>query len=484
MSRFLTISLAVALLSLPAHAQTGNKTGAKPGAKPSAKSGAKQVPQSRQQIRLSFAPVVKKAAPAVVNIRTVKGQGRSAYGNPFYGRRGRGALGSGVIVRPNGLIVTNFHVIRNASQIKVILADKREFEAKVLLKDQRTDLAILKVDPGRETLPVLELKDSDDVEVGDLVLAIGNPFGVGQTVTSGIVSALARTRLGITNYRFFIQTDAAINPGNSGGALITMDGRLLGINTAIFSRSGGSIGIGFAIPANMVRRVIGVAERGGKTVQRPWLGASVQPVNANLARTLGMRSPTGVIVVRVQPKSPAAEAGLKVQDVILKLNGRPVPDAQGLRFRLGTLPLSGTAKLSILRKGKGQELTFNLRSRPGTPLEGQLVRGRVAIAGAYVANITEDVIDRLNLQHRVGVVITRVAPGTNAARIGLKRGDLVLELNNVPVRNVADVMRVAGDRRFPRRWYQVRVRRGNLIFDKTYAVRGRSKNDDDTRRSQ
>src|SRR5262245_38652656 len=293
-------AVAVALLAAaPAHAQQ------------------RVVPQDRAAIQLSFAPLVKTTAPAVVNIytkRTVRAATSPLLNDPFFRRffgdqlpgqteRVQNSLGSGVIVDPGGLIVTNNHVIKGADQITVVLSDRREFEATVVRADDRTDLSVLKINSGSERLPVLELMDSDDLEVGDLVLAIGNPFGVGQTVTSGIVSAVARTRVGIADYGFFIQTDAAINPGNSGGALITMGGKLAGINTAIFSRDGGSVGIGFAIPANMVQTVVAAAGGQGRIV-RPWLGADTQTVTADLATGLGLPRLIGVIVGEVFGGNP------------------------------------------------------------------------------------------------------------------------------------------------------------------------------------
>ena len=285
----------------------------------------REVPDSRAEVMLSFAPVVKKAAPAVVNVLTKKKvtQQRplsSLLDDPFFRRffgdgfgdqkrreRDQSSLGSGVIVGAEGLIVTNEHVIKGASEIKVVLADRREFEAEVVLTDERTDLAVLLVDPGGAELPILEMRDSDDVEVGDLVLAVGNPFGVGQTVTSGIVSALARTQVGITDFSFFIQTDAAINPGNSGGALVTMDGRLIGINTAIYSRSGGSVGIGFAIPANMVRTVVESA-RSGHALVRAWAGIAGQDLTSELAEGLRLDRPGGVVISDVYEGGPADRA--------------------------------------------------------------------------------------------------------------------------------------------------------------------------------
>src|SRR5499426_4520952 len=288
----------------------------------------RRVPSSANELRLSYAPVVRRAAPAVVNVYAAK---MVTVRNPlfedpifrrFFGAPGapggpgdqvQRSLGSGVLIDATGLVVTNNHVIEGSDQVRVSLADKREFEAEMVLKDSRSDLAVLRIKAQNERFPALEFADSDALEVGDVVLAIGNPFAVGQTVTHGIVSALARTEVGITDYQFFIQTDAAINPGNSGGALVDMDGKLVGINTAIFSRSGGSHGIGFAIPSNMVRLVVQAALKGGK-VQRPWLGASLQPVTPDIAESLGLAAPSGALVSSVRANGPAARGGLQAGD--------------------------------------------------------------------------------------------------------------------------------------------------------------------------
>jgi Do/DeqQ family serine protease len=290
------------------------------------------------ELKLSFAPIVQRVAPAVVNVyaaKVVENRNplfddplfRRFFGSPDMPReRVQRSLGSGVIVDPSGLVVTNNHVIEGASEIKVALSDKREFEAEVVLKDPRTDLAIMRIKDQRERFPAIEFGDSDDLQVGDVVLAIGNPFAVGQTVTQGIVSALARTQIGITDYQFFIQTDAAINPGNSGGALVDVHGRLAGINTAIYSRSGGSIGIGFAIPANMVKVVVASARGGGAAVLRPWLGAKLQAVTAEIAESLSLKRPSGALVATVSPRSPASRAGLRTGDVIVAIDGQIVDD--------------------------------------------------------------------------------------------------------------------------------------------------------------
>ncbi len=262
------------------------------------------------------------------------------------------SLGSGVIVDAGGLVMTNNHVIEGATEVKIALADKREFEAEIVLKDSRTDLAVLRVKDGREKFAAIDIGNSDELQVGDVVLAIGNPFGVGQTVTHGIVSALARTQVGITDYQFFIQTDAAINPGNSGGALVDLAGRLIGVNTAIFSRSGGSQGIGFAIPVNMVKVVVASAKGGGTTVKRPWLGAKLQNVTPDIAESLGLKRPAGALVATVMEKSPAARAGLKTGDLIVAIDGQTVDDQNAFDYRFATKALGGTAQIGMVRGGK------------------------------------------------------------------------------------------------------------------------------------
>ncbi len=302
------------------------------------------VPRSRAEIAFSFAPVVKKAQPAVVNVfasRVERMPSNPLLDDPIFrrffgeggGMPGRSptaqSLGSGVIVDPSGLVVTNNHVIEGMTDVKVALADKREIPAKILLRDPRTDLAVLKLAEGAN-FPTMELGDSDALEVGDLTLAIGNPFGVGQTVTQGIVSALARTHVGISDYGFFIQTDAAINPGNSGGPLVDMNARLVGINSAIFSKSGGSVGIGFAIPVNMVKAVLSAAKGGGKLVRRPWLGATLQTMSQEIAEGLGLERPAGALLADVDPKGPAAEAGLKRGDVIVSVDGQATDDPEAV----------------------------------------------------------------------------------------------------------------------------------------------------------
>ena len=417
---------------------------------------AEAVPQSQAEIELSFAPLVKKAAPAVVNIYTRKVvQARAASpfaADPFFrhffgddfglGRpteRIQNSLGSGVIVAPDGLVVTNHHVVKDSDEITVVLADRREFNARIVTSDERTDLALLRIDPPGEPLPVLELRDSDEIEVGDLVLAIGNPFGVGQTVTGGIVSALARTHVGIGDFGFFIQTDAAINPGNSGGALVGMDGRLVGINTAIFSRgNGGSIGIGFAIPSNMVATVIAAERTGGRLV-RPWIGATGQGVTADLADGLGLDRPGGVIVNDLHPAGPAARAGLRVGDVVLAVDGRAVDDPAALRFRLATLPVGGKAELAVRRLGRALEIAVDLVAAPeDPPRDLTVLDGPHPLTGATVANLSPALAEELSVDGAWrGVIIVTLRRGSIAHRAGLAPGDILLRVNDREIDSVA-----------------------------------------------
>ena len=419
------------------------------------------VPTDADQIRLSYAPVVRKAAPAVVNIyaqRVVKTREPLSplFSDPFFRRffggdffngvpreRVQNSLGSGVIVRPTGLILTNHHVIAGAEEITVVLADRRERAAKIVLSDPRTDMAVLRIDTGGEALPYLTFGDSDALEVGDLVLAIGNPFGVGQSVTSGIVSANARSAAGISDYQFFIQTDAAINPGNSGGALVAMDGRLVGINTAIYSRGGGSVGIGFAIPANMAAAVLRLAESGG-TARRPWLGASGQTVTAEIAAELGMKRPDGVLINAVWPGGPADAAGLRVGDVVLAVGGKAVSDIQSLRFRIATQAPDGPVDFRLLRAGREIERSVRLEPAPETPPRDVTeLTGRHPLAGATVGNLSPAFAEELGVDpFATGVIIVGQAAGSPAARFGFRPGDVIQRINGTEIARVTDLVRV------------------------------------------
>ncbi|TVQ82192.1 MAG: DegQ family serine endoprotease [Micavibrio sp.] len=439
---------------------------------------ARQVPESRTQINLSYAPVVKKTAPAVVNIyaeRVVQQRGGFGF-SPFFNdplfqqffgqdlfappmrRRLERSLGSGVIVSEDGLMISNAHVIKGAQEITAVMADGQEYQAEIVLLDERTDLAVLQIDSGGRELPYIELADSDEAEVGDLVLAIGNPFGVGQTVTSGIISAAARTAVGITDYSFFLQTDAAINPGNSGGALVGMHGRLLGINTAIFSRSGGSLGIGFAVPSNMVRAVIDAA-RGDGTIRRSWFGVSAQRLTGDIAQSLGLESVRGALITEVHPASPAGKAGLKTGDVVTHINGRPVEDPDALRFRTALVRIGDEILLNVVRRGRALQIRFTAVAPPeNPPRETTELSGRHPLAGVVVANLSPAVAEEMGAARpRVesGVVVKNVAA---RSRIGLRVGDVIREINGNEIKSVRDAVSALGQ---PAPVWDMVILRGN-----------------------
>jgi Do/DeqQ family serine protease len=368
------------------------------------------------------------------------------------------SLGSGVIVDPAGLVVTNFHVIENADQVKVSLADKREFEADIVLKDQHADLAVLRLKDAHERFAAIELGDSDTLEVGDLVLALGNPFGVGQTVTHGIVSAVARTQVGITDYQFFIQTDAAINPGNSGGALVDLSGRLLGINTAIFSRSGGSQGIGFAIPVNMVRGVIASAQGGSAVVRRPWLGAKLQAVTPEIAESLNLKRPVGALVSSVAARSPAARAGMRTGDLVVSVDGQDIDDVNAFDYRFATKPLGGLAQIGVVRGGRPLRLAVALESAPDIERDETLIKVRSPLLGAKVANLSPALADQLRMDmDSKGVVVTDVENGSAAQSFGLQKGDIVLSVNNAKIESTQDLVRTLSQ---PSRLWRLTIQRG------------------------
>jgi Do/DeqQ family serine protease len=452
------LALAIALcLAAAAPAQTADKI----------------VPQSAAELHMSFAPVVKTVRPAVVNVyasRVDRAPRNPLFDDPifrqFFGDAGQQSrvaqsLGSGVIVDPTGLVVTNFHVIEGMTDVKVALSDRREFPAKIVLRDQRTDLAVLKID-SNERFPVLELGDSDAIEVGDIVLAVGNPFGVGQTVTQGIVSALARTQIGINDYGFFIQTDAAINPGNSGGALVDLDGKLIGVNSAIVSRSGGSVGIGFAIPVNMVKSVVYAAEHGG-VVRRPWLGATLQDVTKDIADSIGLERPSGALIANIAPNGPADQGGLKRGDVITAIDGQTVDDAGGVGFRLGVKPLGGAAAVAALRGGKPVTATVKLVAAPETPPRDAIrIKSRSPFEGALVENVSPAVSEELSLENvDDGVVVAEIAPDSLAANLGVQKGDVVREVNGAKIVSTHDLETAASQR--PRLWDLAIERGGQMI---------------------
>jgi Do/DeqQ family serine protease len=370
-----------------------------------------------------------------------------------------------VIIDSDGLVVTNQHVIEGMTEVKVALNDKREFDADIVLRDPRSDLAILRL-KGIKGLPAIELGNSDAIEVGDLVLAIGNPFGVGQTVTSGIVSALSRTQISGSDYQLFIQTDAAINPGNSGGALVDVNGRLIGINTAIYSKSGGSNGIGFAIPVNMVKVVIASARDGSKTVHRPWFGARLQPVTSDIADSLGLDRPVGALVVSVIESGPAASAGLKPGDVILALDDQTVDDADGLGFRFATKPLGSKVALRVNRGGKLLSLAINATTAPETrPRDVQTLSGAWPLAGITVANASPALSEELGLVSSIdGVVVITVKANSPADELGLKKGDMLVSIDGSAVKTSKDVLSLQRTRQYY--WTLVIKRDGETLTSK------------------
>ena len=435
---------------------------------PATAAPARLVPESSTQMQLSFAPVVRKTAPAVVNIYS-KRKVKNPYANdPLFSRffRGReqtqGTLGSGVIVRSDGVIVTNNHVIAGADEIVVVMADRREFEAKVLLADERTDVAVLRVNTAGKALPTLAFHNSDDAEVGDIVLAIGNPFGVGQSVTQGIISALARTRAGVSDYQFFIQTDASINRGNSGGALVTVSGELIGINTAIYSQSGGSVGIGFAIPANMVKTIVNTAMSGSKTIARPWLGLSTQTVTAALADSLDLERPMGVLVNEVSPASPAAQAGIVSGDVITKVDDFAVDDQQSLNFRTTTKGVGSTVALTYLRNGQFGTAVVRLVRAPETIARDiTVIDGRNPLHGTRVANMSPAFADEIGSDITSGVMIIELSRVSVAARLGFLPGDIILTINERKIASVDALQSVLSSR--PAVWNVSLKRNGQIL---------------------
>lgn len=443
-----------------------------------------KVPQSTRDLQMTFSPLVKKTAPAVVNIyakRLVRERMamispfmNDPFFNQFFGGAmpGRGpvrervenSLGSGVVVDPAGFIATNSHVIGQATEITVVMNDGREFTAEKVLADEQTDMAILRVDTKGEKLPALSLADSDRLEVGDIVLAIGNPFGLGQTVTSGIVSGLSRTGVGPSEYGFFIQTDAAINPGNSGGALVDVNGALIGINSMIFSRTGASHGIGFAIPANMVKTVVDTARAGGTTVVRPWTGFTGQSVTSDMIAPLGLTRAYGVLVNKVRADGPADKAGLEVGDVITAINGVEVRDPQSLHFRLAVAGLGAEVELAILRQGKPQTVKLTTMAAPETPpRETTDISGANPLQGAKVANLSPAVAHEIDIDDsETGVVVLAADTGI-ARRVGLRRGDIVAAVNGTriqSVRQLQDVLKKLGK---PARWTVGIMRDGQVL---------------------
>ena len=419
-----------------------------------------RVPTSQAEISLGFAPVVKQTVPAVVNIyaRQIVNVRSSPFSrDPFFQnlfrdfdvpqQRAQNSLGSGVILSSDGIVVSNYHVVGEATDIRVALNDRREFSARVLLSDQESDLAILQLEDAPQ-MPALPLRDSDTVEVGELVLAIGNPFGVGQTVSSGIVSGLARSGTATGNGRgYFIQTDAPINPGNSGGALVDVNGELIGINTQILSRSGGSNGIGFAIPSALVAQFVAQARAGETQFQRPWAGLGGQPVSADLAEGLGLDRPGGLVISEVHPQSAFAAAGIAPGDVISAVDGQPVNTPAEMIFRMSVAGIGAEATITRLRQGQAEEITLTLTAPPDTPPRAQSQTGRsAAIPGMTVSTINPVVLAQYDLPLAAsGVVVDD--PGAVGGRVGLRPGDILRKVNGVDVANTDSALALLTDAR-------------------------------------
>ena len=435
----------------------------------------REVPTSSTQMQLSFSPIVKKVAPAVVNIytkRTVKVRNPLSplMNDPFFRQffEGRGlnnrprektvsSLGSGVIVSADGLLVTSHHVVAGSEEVMAVLSDGNEYKAFPILEDEASDLAVLQLADRKKAYPHVPLVDSDKLEVGDIVLALGNPFGVGQTVTSGIISALARSAVGVSDYEFFIQTDAAINPGNSGGALVNMAGQLIGINTAIYSKSGGSQGIGFAIPSNMVAAVLRAASKGERSIMKPWLGASYQDVTAEIAESLGHSTPSGALVSKIYDNSPAARSNLKVGDVILRFDGEPIETVRELLFRVTITPLDKQVNMEVLRNSKKVTIPLTLSLPPNTPApDNQTIKGNNPLSGYEVANLSV----RMAIESGLGIEERGVVIVDGANPYGFRKGDIIVKVNGQEVtsaKQLATLMTKAS-----RRWDIVYKRDGQL----------------------
>ncbi len=430
------------------------------------------IPDNQAQVQLSYSPVVKQTAPAVVNVyssRTVRSRGRSDFFDFMFGTRQaprermQNSLGSGVIVRENGVIVTNAHVVKGGDELKVVLNDRREFIAELIAQDEETDIAVLRIDTKGERLPALRVSASGDVEIGDIVLAIGNPFGVGQTVTSGIISALGRTN--VTDVSSFIQTDAAVNPGNSGGALVNLSGELIGVNTAIFSRSGGSNGIGFAIPSVLVARAVDSALSEGRIV-RPWLGARTQGLDSNMAAALGLDRARGAIISDIYPNGPADSGGLKERDVILSVDGKAVNDDSGLKFQFATLKKNQRTNIRIWRDGRERTISILADIPKESPKRDErIIDGYNPLDGATLVNLSPVLAEELGVDpYLSGVMISKTIRRSAASANGLRPGDILVELNGKVVTSTRQAETELNRVKAPED-FDMSIDRGGRIFD-------------------
>lgn len=415
----------------------------------------------------AFVNIVKKAKPAVVHIKVEKTSKRSFHGSPqmdemfnhpffdqFFGPQFRRqqppkdrkfkqqGQGSGFIISKDGYILTNNHVVENADKIRAILSDKREFEAKVVGTDPQTDVALLKIEDP-QNLPVLPLGDSDTLEVAEWVIAIGNPFGLSQTVTVGVVSATGRSSVGINEYENFIQTDAAINPGNSGGPLINGRGEVVGINTALFSRTGGYMGIGFAIPINMAKSIENQLQKYGK-VTRGWLGVVIQNVNDDLAESFDLNQTDGILISEVQKDSPASKAGLQEGDVIIKLDNEKVSNVTQLRNKVAMLRPDSKTRIDVIRNGRAKKVEVTIGEQPadfGKHARTSTDKNSLKKYGLTLQELTSELAEKFDYEAGSGLIISDVEPGTPAADAGLKPGQLIEEINRKPVASLKDLQR-------------------------------------------
>jgi Do/DeqQ family serine protease len=455
----------------PGHSQDGQKYS---GSFNDTLTQPSKVPDSVVGMKTSFAPVVRTVAPAVVNVYA-RGVVRQQV-DPFWQMFGavprqqvQQSLGSGVIVRKDGIVVTNNHVVAGGQQFMVVLNDRREYPAKLLLADERTDLAVLQID-SKESFPTLDMDDDRNLEVGDLVLAIGNPFGIGQTVTNGIISALNRTEVG-PGGGSYIQTDAAINPGNSGGALVDMNGRLIGINSMIVSGSGSSAGVGFAIPSALVRRVVESAAGGATHLQRPWLGAKGDTVTSDIAKSLGMDRPEGVLVSDVYAGGPADQAGLKTGDVILSIDGQPVNDASSMRYRIDLMTLGQLANVQGVRNGKPFAVKIKAQAPSASPARDErVIAGNNPFSGAKVVNLSPAVAEEIGIDpfdSPKGVMVYSIDSSRSyAAGIGLRPGDIIKSVNGKAIATTADLD--AATKAGARRW-QISIMRNGQVITATFS---------------
>ena len=414
------------------------------------------VPKSETEIKLSFVPLVKQAAPAVVNIyaKRIIEERRSPFSrDPFFrdffrnfGQlqpRVQNSLGSGVILSADGYVVSNYHVVGGATDIRVVLNDGREISGNVILSDQESDLAVLKLNSD-EVLPYLELRKSDTVEVGELVLAIGNPFGVGQTVTNGIISGLARTGIASGSAKgYFLQTDAPINPGNSGGALIDISGALIGVNTSILSRSGGSNGIGFAIPADLVGQFLIQAKEGRTSFIRPWAGMRGQPITFEMAASLGLPAMSGMIISELHELSPFSLAGIQVGDIITKVDGLDINSPEEMLYRMSVVGIGTTVDVSYFSQSIIKSLKIDLVEMPNVKAEQVTLGPKFIFLDLHISELTPEFQSKFGLSFSSkGLVV--LDPGRIAGRLGLRSGDLLQEINGKSVETIDEAMSSIG----------------------------------------